>query len=303
MSVMVVGSIALDTLRMPNKKEYKNVPGGSCTYFIHSAHYFSPVRVVGVVGDDFPKKCLDGFKKCKADLAGLQMLKGEKTFQWHGTYMADMNERVTDALHFGVLGGFNPVLPAKFRSTKTVFLACSMPHLQARVLDQMSGSPLAVCDTIEVYIKNDRKILDKVIRRCQGMVVNDAEIRLLAGTDNLVAASTAMLRKYKLQFLVVKKGEHGGLLAHKDKVHPFPAYPLAKVADPTGAGDSFAGGFVATLARTGKTDLKTLKAAIVNATAVASYACEGVGLAGLNRAAAKDVKARATEFARLASQV
>ena len=301
MSVMVVGSIALDTLRMPGKKEYKNVPGGSCTYFIHSAHYFSPVRVVGVVGDDFPKKSLDGFKKCGADLAGLQILKGQKTFQWHGTYMKDMNERVTDALHFGVLGSFDPVLPQKFRSTKTVFLACSQPQLQAKVLDQMTGSPLAICDTIEVYIQNDRKDLDKLIKRCQGMVVNDAEIRLLAGVDNLVAASQAMLKKYKLQFLVVKKGEHGGLLAHQGKVHPFPAYPLAKVADPTGAGDCFAGGFVATLAKTGKTDLKSLKAAIVNATAVASHACEGIGLAGLNRATTRDVKARASEFAKLAS--
>lgn len=301
MPVMVVGSIALDTLRMPSKKEYENVPGGSCTYFIHSAHFFSPVRVVGVVGDDFPQKYLAGFRKCKADLEGLQILKGQKTFQWHGTYKDDMNDRVTDALHFGVLGGFDPVLPEKFRSTRTVFLACSQPELQAKVLDQMTGSPLAVCDTIEIYIRENRGALDKVIRRCQGMIVNDAEIRLISGQSNLVAASLAMLKKYKLEFLVVKKGEHGGLLAYKDQVHPFPAYPLAKVVDPTGAGDCFAGGFVATLDKLGRIDLKSLKKAVVNATAVASYACEGIALAGLINLAGTRVRMRAGAFARLAS--
>ena len=301
MAVMVVGSIALDTLRMPGKKEYKDVPGGSCTYFIHSAHFFSPVRVVGVVGDDFPKKYLDGFRKCGADLEGLQIRKGEKTFQWHGTYMDDMNDRVTDALHFGVLGSFDPILPEKFRSTKTVFLACSQPALQARVLDQMQGSPLAICDTIEVYIKENRRDLDKLIRRCQGMIVNDSEIRLISGLDNLVAASLAMLKKYKLRFLVVKKGEHGGLLAYQNQIHPFPAYPLAKVVDPTGAGDCFAGGFVASLDKAGKITLKNLKKAIVNATAVASFACEGIALAGLARLTPTQVRMRAGAFSKLGS--
>lgn len=303
MSVMVVGSIALDTLRMPGKKEYQGVAGGSCTYFIHSAHFFSPVRVVGVVGDDFPKKYLDGFRKCKADLDGLQIRRGEKTFQWHGTYERDMNNRTTDALHFGVLGAFDPILPEKYRSTKTVFLACSQPHLQAKVLDQMTGSPLAVCDTIEIYIKENRRELDKLIKRCQGMIVNDAEIRLISGDDNLVASALAMLKKYKLQFLVVKKGEHGGLLAFKNQIHPFPAYPLAKVVDPTGAGDCFAGGFVATLDKLGKIDLRSLKKAVVNATAVASYACEGIALAGLTKLSGTQVRMRAGEFAKLSSLV
>ncbi len=301
MSVLVVGSIALDTLRMPDKKEYVNVAGGSCTYFIHSAHFFSPVRVVGVVGDDFPKKYLDGFRKCKADLTGLQIRKGEKTFQWHGTYHKDMNNRDTDALHFGVLGSFDPILPEKYRNGKTVFLACSQPELQMKVLDQMNGKPLAICDTIEIYIQESRKELDKLIRRCQGMIVNDTEIKLIAGDDNLVPAAAAMRKKYKLEFLVVKKGEHGGLLAFKDKIYPFPAYPLVKVADPTGAGDCFAGGFVATLDKLGKVDLKSLKKAIVNATAVASYACEGVALAGLTKVTGTKVKARANEFAKMTS--
>ncbi len=297
-SLLVVGSIALDILRMPDGKEYKYVPGGSCTYFIHSARFFVPPRVVGVVGEDFPKKYIDGFKKCKADLTGLQVLPGN-TFQWHGTYMEGMNNRVTDALHFGVLGQFNPVLPKKYLDSKFIFLACSQPELQASVLDQVAGSPLAVCDTIDVYIKECRPALDKLIRRCQGMIVNDSEARLISGTENLVAAAAGIVKKYKLQFLVLKKGEHGGLLATKDGIVPFPAFPLAKIADPTGAGDCFAGGFMGTLAKTGKADAKTLRLAVANATAIASAACEGVALAGLAKLTAAQVKARAAQFIKM----
>ena len=298
MSLLVVGSIALDTLRMPGGKVYKNVAGGSCSYFIHSASFFNRVRVVGVVGKDFPAKYVTGFKKCKADLTGLQTLPG-KTFQWHGTYHEDMNNRDTDALHFGVLGEFNPVLPQKYLDSKFIFLACSQPELQGRVLDQVEGKPFAVIDTIEVYIQNSRKELDKVIRRCQGMIVNETEARMLMGEDNLVKCAQDLYKKYKLQFLVLKKGEHGGFLVAKDGISPFPAFPLAKIADPTGAGDCFAGGFMGTLAKTGKTDGKTLRQAVVNATAVASYACEGVALSGLTRITGAQVRARANAFVKM----
>ncbi|MCC8190919.1 MAG: PfkB family carbohydrate kinase [Planctomycetes bacterium] len=298
MSVLVVGSIALDTLRLPNGKVYTNVPGGSCTYFIHSARFFSKVRVVGVVGKDFPVKYINGFKAAGADLAGLQIDDGD-TFQWHGTYLPDMNDRVTDELRFGVLGTFDPVLPKSYRNSRYIFLACSQPELQMRVLDQVESGALAVCDTIEVYIKNSRPALDKLIRRCQGMIINDAEARLLTGEYNLVKAAAGIVKKYRLEFLVIKKGEHGGLLATAGGLVPFPAYPLAKIADPTGAGDCFAGGFVATLARVGTVDDKTLRQAVVNATAVASHCCEGVALAGLSRLTAAAVRQRATEFVRM----
>ena len=298
MSLLVVGSIALDTMKMPNGKVYKNVPGGSCAYFVHSARFFSPTRVVGVVGKDFPKKSIEAFKKAKADLTGLQIQPG-KTFQWHGTYMADMNNRTTDALHFGVLGTFDPVLPKKYRDSTCIFLACSQPELQMRVLDQVGGSPLAVCDTIEVYIKDSRPALDKLIRRCQGMIVNDTEAKLLTGDDNLVATANAIHKKYKLEFLVVKKGEHGGMLVTKDGIVPFAAYPLAKVADPTGAGDCFAGGFMGTLAKTGKRDAKTLRLAVANATAVASCCCEGIAQTALLKATAAQIRARSSAFVKM----
>ena len=298
MSLLVVGSIALDTLRMPGGKEYKDVPGGSCTYFIHSAKFFGKTRVVGVVGEDFPVKYINGFKKAGADLEGLQIQSGT-TFQWHGTYEKDMNNRVTDALYFGVLGTFDPILPKKYLDSKFIFLACSQPALQMKVLDQVKGKPLAVCDTIEIYIKENRADLDKLIRRCQGMIVNDSEARLLSGEDNLVRAAAGIVKKYRLEFLALKKGEHGGFLATRNGIVPFPAYPLAKIADPTGAGDCFAGGFMATLAKAGKADDKTLRKAVVNATAVASCCCEGVSLTSLLKATPAQMRKRAADFIKM----
>lgn len=298
MSLLVVGSIALDTLRMPNGKVHKDVLGGSCSYFIHGAHFFQPVRVVGVVGEDFPKKCMEGFKKCKADLTGLQTVPG-KTFQWHGTYHEDMNNRDTDALHFGVLEKFSPVLPKKFLDSKYIFLACSQPHLQLQVLDQVQGRPFAVCDTIEVYIQNDRPMLDKLIRRCQGMFLNDTEARMLTGEDNLVKAATGIHKKYRLEFVVLKKGEHGGFLVDKQGLTPFPAYPLAKIVDPTGAGDCFAAGFMGTLAKVGNANPKTLRQAVANGTSIASFACEGLGLAKLMKLTGREATGRAKEFVKM----
>ncbi len=298
MSLLVVGSIALDTIKMPNGRVYKDVLGGSCSYFIHSAQFFHKVRVVGVVGDDFPKKYIEGFKKSKADLEGLRVQPG-KTFQWHGTYHKDMNNRDTDNLIFGVLGEFDAALPKKYVDSKYIFLACSQPELQAKVLDQAAGSPYAVCDTIEVYIKNDRKALDKLIRRCQGMIVNDIEARMITGEDNLVRAAEGIFKKYKLRFVAMKKGEHGGILVTKNGLVPFPAYPLDKIADPTGAGDCFAGGFMGTIAKAGKDDDATLRQAVVNATSVASVVCEGLGLSSLLKVTPAQIKARAKAFQKM----
>ena len=296
--VLVVGSIALDTLRMPNGKVHRDVIGGSCSYFIHSAGFFAPVRVMGVVGDDFPNKAMEGFRKRGADLSGLQRLPGP-TFRWDGSYHRDMNNRTTNKTVFGVLANFDPVLPKKYLDSRLVFFACSQPEHQSRILDQATKARLAVCDTIEFYIRESRPALDRLIRRCQGMIVNDTEARMLSGEENLPAAARALLRKYRLSFMVLKKGEHGGLLAAKDGVFPFPAYPLTKVADPTGAGDSFSGGFMGHLAKTGKFDLKALRLACAAGTAAASAACEGVSVSGLLRSTPAGIRARMAEFLRL----
>ena len=298
MPVLVVGSIALDTIRTPDKKEYRDVPGGSCTYFSYCASFFSPVQLVGVVGGDFPKKYIELLKKRKIDLAGLEVVKDGKTFQWHGTYKANMNDRSTDKLMFGVLGGFNPVLPKKYLTSKHLFLACSQPEVQTNILNQMQGDPLVVCDTIEIYIREQRKALDKLVKRCHGMIINDAEARMMFNDDNNIRCAKALL-KTGLKFAVVKKGEHGGLLATKDGIFPFPAYPLEKVADPTGAGDSFAGGFMGYLAKTGKIDSKTLRQAVIYGTTLASFTCEGIALNKLQKISARDVNKRVKEFVNL----
>ncbi|MCC8179481.1 MAG: PfkB family carbohydrate kinase, partial [Planctomycetes bacterium] len=221
------------------------------------------------------------------------------TFQWHGTYMKDMNNRVTDKLVFGVLGKFDPILPEKYRDSDNVFLACAQPELQMKVLDQIKGKPFAICDTIEIYIKESRPALDKVIRRCHAMIVNDVEAQLISGEDNLVAAAQAIVKKYKLEFVVLKKGEHGGLLVDKDGVIPFPAFPLAKIIDPTGAGDCFAAGFFGTLVKAGKRDKATLKTAIANATAVASFCCEDMGAKKMSKLDPREVRARAAAFIKM----
>ncbi len=300
MSVLVVGSIAIDTIRTPDGKEYRDVLGGSCTYFSCAASFFDSVRVVGVVGGDFEQKHVDLLKARDIDLAGLEIKQDGETFRWAGTYSEDMNERTTDDLQFGVLGEFDPKLPDSYRDTDYVFLACAQPELQLGVMDQMRGEPLVVCDTIEFYIQNARQALDRVFARADGIIINDGEARMLTGKSSLVHAAKSLLAMGP-RFVVLKKGEHGGLLALKDDpvIYPFPAFPLEDVVDPTGAGDSFAGGFMGYLARSGGADTATLRRAVLHGTATASFACQGISLTRLAQINAGEVEKRAAEFARM----
>ncbi len=238
------------------------------------------MQVVGVVGEDFPAAHVELLSRRGIDLTGLETKPGGKTFRWAGTYAADMNNRTTDDLQFGVLGEFNPVLPAAYRRTGTVFLACAQPQLQLKVMDQMQGAPLVVSDTIEFYIQNELDALKEVLRRSAGVIINDSEVKLLTGESNLIRAADRLLALGP-RFAVIKKGEHGGLLAAEGGIYPFPAYPLAEVADPTGAGDSFAGGFMGHLARSGRADLATLRQGVVYGTTLASFTCQGVSLSRL----------------------
>lgn len=300
MPLLVVGSVAIDTIRTPDGKEYADVLGGSCTYFSYAASFFTAVQVVGIVGDDFEQKHIDLLKSRQIDLAGLEIKPGGKTFRWAGTYSENMNDRTTDDLQFGVLGEFDPVLPASYRESKYVFLACAQPQLQLKVMDQAAEGAFIVSDTIECYIENDREALLKVLKRSDGVIINDAEVKLLLGESNMVAAAPKLLALGP-KFAVIKKGEHGGLLATADEVYPFPAYPLAKVADPTGAGDSFAGGFMGYLAQSEMTDTETLRRAIARGTATASYTCEGVSLDCLAGLSETDPETRAAKFSELLS--
>ncbi len=298
MPLLVVGSVAIDTIRTPDGKEHADVLGGSCTYFSYAASFLTKVQVVGVVGEDFESKHIDLLKSRDIDLAGLEIRKGGQTFRWAGTYSEDMNERTTDDLQFGVLGEFDPDLPEKYRDTKFVFLACAQPQLQLKVIEQMRGKPFVVLDTIEHYIQNEREALAEVFSRCDGVIINDAEAKMLTGETNLVRAAGKLLEMGP-RFAVLKKGEHGGLLAAGEAIYPFPAFPLAAVADPTGAGDSFAGGFMGHLAKVGQTDTDAFRQAVVYGTVMASYACEGISLNRLAELSDEQIRERVRRFLEL----
>jgi len=298
MSLLVVGSIALDTIRTPDGKEYPDVLGGSCTYFAYAASFFDSIRLVSIVGDDFSQDHVNLLKSRKIDIDGLEIRQGGKTFRWAGTYAENMNDRTTDDLQFGVLGEFNPQLPQSYRDSDVVFLACAQPALQLQVMDQMEKKPLVVFDTIEFYIENDREMLGKVFERADGVIINDSEVKMLTGDSNLVRSAKTILDMGP-RFAVLKKGEHGGILATREGLFPFPAYPLAEVADPTGAGDTFAAGFMGYLAKTGKSDINTLRRATVYGTVMASYTCEGISLNRLSKVTDEDIEKRAADFAEM----
>lgn len=294
MNVLVVGSIALDTVRA-GKTVKKDILGGSCTYFAVAASFAAHVQVVGAVGKDFPQNYVKLLKKFDIDLAGLQIVPDEPTFRWAGTYSADMNERTTDKLEFGALAKFDPILPSEYLGTRHVFLANAQPELQLKVLSQLRKSPITVCDTIDHYIKNDNKKVREVLSKVDGTILNDGEARLLTGEDSNVAAARALL-KMGPKFAVVKKGEHGCLLAVGDNVFAYPAWPLDKVVDPTGAGDAFAGGFMGCLASLGKPTIKTLRECIAFGTSTASYTCCGFSLDCLAETPSAEVRKRVRDY-------
>jgi len=296
-SVLVVGSTALDTVRT-ELEERREVLGGSCTYFSVAASTLSPVQVVAVVGEDFPPEHVEFLRKFPIDLDGLETRPGEKTFRWAGTYARNMNERTTDDLQLNVLGTFDPVLPEVYRRTRYVFLANAHPQVQLKVLDQMEVRPFVVCDTIDHYIRTEPEAVRTVLGRCDGAIFNDAEAQLLTGLVNTVAAAKALLG-FGLRFAIVKKGEHGALLVHGEGVYAVPAYPLDRVVDPTGAGDAFAGGLMGYLASSERTDLDALRTGLAYGTATASFTCEDFSLDRLARATRADVDERAAAFREL----
>lgn len=295
--VLVVGSIALDTVRTP-KTERQDVLGGSCTYFAVAASHLAGVQVVAAVGEDFPRRHVRLLERHGIDLKGLETKPGEKTFRWAGTYAVNMNDRTTDDLQFGALGTFDPELPASYRKTKCVFLANGHPAHQLKVLDQMQGRPFAVCDTIDHYINTESKGVRKVLKAVHGAILNDSEVQLLTGKANTPAAARELL-KLGPDFVVAKKGEHGALLAHKSGLYAIPAYPLEKVVDPTGAGDAFAGGFMGYLAHSGKRDVRTLLTAMAYGTATASFTCEAFSLGRIDKVTRRDIAARVQTFKKL----
>jgi len=272
--VLVVGSTALDTVEGPTGRA-DDVLGGSSVYFAAAASLFAPVRLVSVVGEDFPDEARDLLARRGVDLAGLEVAPG-RTFRWHGRYTPDMNDRETVSVELNVLGSFRPKLPEGYRSTRYVFLANGPTATQHSVLDQMSGSPYVAADTMNLWIENEREELERLLGRVDLLILNDAEARMLTGRQSLWAAAADLAARGP-RTVAIKKGEHGSYLAGRGGPCVVPAFPLESLVDPTGAGDSFAGAFMGHLARAGSMETEELRAALAAASAVASFTCESFG--------------------------
>jgi sugar/nucleoside kinase (ribokinase family) len=289
MSILVVGSVALDTIYSPWGQS-RNAVGGSATYFAVAASLFAPVRLVGVVGSDFPKNEIAFLNKRKIDTAGLEVVPNGKTFRWTGRYEKDVNQRTTLDLQLNVFQEFHPRLPEAYRGTPYVFLANIAPALQLEVLRQVRRPKLVVCDTMNIWIETQRPQLEQLLRQVDIVILNDGEARQFARTADLIKAAR-YIKARGPRVVVIKKGEHGALML-TDKFFAVPALPLDTVCDPTGAGDSFAGGFVGHLARTGKVSEQTLRQAVLYGGITASYTVETFGLKRLKQVTKKDIVRR-----------
>jgi sugar/nucleoside kinase (ribokinase family) len=298
MSLLVVGSIAFDSIETPAGKR-ESVLGGSASYFSYAASFFTKPRLVGVAGRDFPEEHVELLRGRGIDLAGFRRVAG-KTFRWSGRYTGDMNDAETLAVELNVFGGFKPKIPASYRDSRYVFLANGSPETQAAVLDQMSGPRFVVADTMNFWIETKKRTLLKLLKRVDALVLNDGEARMLAGTRNLIAAGEKLLHLGP-KVVLVKKGEHGSFLFSPFFHFALPAFPLNDVKDPTGAGDTFAGGFMGYLAQTDNLTLPNLKRAMAFGTVVASYTVEDFSLERLKRLTRSDIDHRFEAFLQFVS--
>lgn len=293
MSILCVGSVALDSVETPFGKADR-VIGGSAVYFSAAATLLSPVQVVGVVGDDYPMDRLAFLSRRGADLSGVTQVPGESFF-WAGRYHFDLNTRDTLETRLGVFGDFQPEIPRAFRRTRSVFLGNIDPVLQADVLDQVDDPEVVACDTMNYWIESSRDAVLSLLERVRILIVNDEEIRQLAGEPNLLKAAR-WVQERGPGYVVVKKGEHGAILFAPDWLFFVPGYPLEEVFDPTGAGDAFAGGFMGYLAHSGSLEPHDLRLAMVYGSALGSYAVERFSVDRLAEITPEDVRRRVAEF-------
>lgn len=283
MSLLVVGSTAFDTVETPHGTA-TDCLGGSSTYFSLAARLFTQVRLVSVVGADFPAQHRKLLEERGVDLAGLETKPG-KTFRWHGRYSQDMNSRETLDVQLNTFGDFKPKVPPSYRSTPFVFLANGAPATQLSVLDQMDDPRFCVADTMDLWIEHQKDGLLELMRHIDGLIVNDGEVKQLTGKANLIQAGRAALALGP-KLVIVKKGEHGCFVFSNFFHYALPAYPTERVVDPTGAGDSFAGGFMGYLATCDSVTLGNMKRAVAYGTVTASLTVEGFGverIAGADR--------------------
>lgn len=283
MNILVVGSIALDTIETPYGS-VKDSPGGSALYFSSAASLFAPVNIVGVVGEDFNFELIKFLQKRLTNLDGIYTDKG-KTFRWGGRYYKNLNRRDTLFTHLNVFENFKPVIPDYYKKSQLIFLANIAPALQLQVLEQIENPRLVILDTMNFWINGYRSDLLKVIQHCDVLILNDEETLELSGDDNIIKAGSKILDMGP-KYLIIKKGEHGAVLISKNTYFTAPAFPLLRVIDPTGAGDSFAGGFVGYLAKSRKYSEVNMRKALVYGNIVASFNVEDFSfrnLISLNR--------------------
>jgi len=299
-SITCSGSIALDTTRTPFKT-VENVLGGAAAFFSMAASFFAPVHAVSVVGADFPDEYWKLLEKSKINMDGVQKKPG-KTFHYDCSYSFDLYQRFANKTDLNVLGEFEPVVPESARKSEFVYLATMPPEKQLDVLRQVDGRKLAFMDTIEFYIRGSSEALLKTMAEVDGVILNDAEARMLAEEPNLVKCGRK-ISKLGPSITIIKKGEHGSLLFHNDHVIPFPAFPLEELLDPNGAGDAFAGGFVGALAERGATKpgIADLKIAMAYANVMGSIAVEDFSVDRIVRASKDEIKKRFTSYVELMS--
>jgi cytidine kinase len=282
MSLLVVGSIALDTVKTP-VEEHADLLGGSASYAALSASFFTPVNLVGVVGDDFPESEFEFWKSHRIDSTGVQRVNG-KTFRWSGKYAWDLNTRETRSVALNVFENFSPELPANFRATPFVLLANIAPKLQSHVLDQMERPRFVVADTMDLWIETTRADLDALLRRVDLLILNDSEAREMTKETSLIRAGRR-IREYGPRYVAIKKGEHGALLFGEDEFFSAGAYPLEDIHDPTGAGDTFAGGFAGYLTAHVRENVTfdLMRKAVIYGSVLASFCVEAFSLERLRK--------------------
>jgi len=296
MSILVVGSVAFDSVKTPFG-EVKEILGGSATYFSVAASFFSPVKLVAVVGDDFGEENLEVFQKHSVDTAGLKQVPG-RTFRWAGEYGFALNEAKTLETQLNVLESFRPEIPEAYRHSDYVFLGNIDPILQREVLQQVSKPKLVACDTMNYWIQSKPDELKKTLALVDILIINDSEARMITNESNLTKAAK-QIRSWGPKALVVKKGEYGVAMFMDGSIFGAPAYPLEEVFDPTGAGDSFAGGFVGYLAKVGRFDEATIRKAVIYGSVMASFDVEDFSLNRLRKLSPAQIQERYRAFKHL----
>jgi len=301
MSILTIGTMAFDSIRTPFGS-VERVIGGACTYISWAASYwYNDIKLVSIVGEDFPEDEVRALQQRGVDMEGLVRVAGKQSFYWAGSYHADMNNRDTLVTELNVLADFNPVLPEAARNSAFIMLGNLTPDIQLSVLNQLSSKPkLIVLDTMNFWMDNAMDTLKQVIARVDVLTINDEEARQLSGEHSLVRAAEA-IHKMGPAYLVIKKGEHGALLFHNGQIFFAPGLPVPDVVDPTGAGDSFAGGMIGYLARTGDVSFSNMKTAIIYGSTMASFCVEEFSLNKLRNLTQEELHERLRQFEQLST--